>query len=624
MIPMRWIHVGAAGIVLLAALPLFAQSTMPAGSAAGHEPASSPASQPASAWVAGSTQSPDAPTPTTIKPPQERYGLMVLAPPLLTIVLAIAIRSVIPALAIGVFMAAAMMVPCLPADEAYGGGVVGVLRLGVETYFVGALSDADHIKTLIFSLTIAGMVGVIAVNGGTRALVDRVSRWASTPARGQLSAWAAGIIVFFDDYANAMIVGPSMRPITDRLGVSRAKLAYIVDSTAAPVSSIALIGTWVGAEISYIQTGLSGLTDPPAFLDGVTAYGAFLASIPYRFYAILALVMVVLIAWLGRDFGPMRRAEAEFDAIEAAEEIKPASEAEKAGSVWYALAPILVLVTVTMVLLVLTGMPDEPLREVKLKGDGPRWLGLVQLIIGNADAYNSLLYGALASIVVAVLISVVFAKMRIVTAMDGATEAMSRVFPTFIVLILAWTFSAAMKDLQLGRVAVVFLTDLREAQMFDARLLPMLIFVSACIVSFATGTSWGTMGILCPATVTIAAGLFEAYPTDQALTLFYASVGAVLAGAIFGDHCSPISDTTVLSSLACECPLEKHVWTQLPYAIVVALVSTLAGDVLCRMYDQPWWVGLLAGSAALWLIVLLFGRRPVRLMPTRPDSTRGA
>ena len=604
MIPIRWIHAAAVGVVLAVALPLIAQTTQPATTA---PTASQPTSAPASA---------------TIAPPAKRYGLWVLTPPLVTIVLAIAIRSVIPALAIGVFVAAGMMVVCLPATEACGGGVIGVLRLGVESYFVGAIADTDHIKTLIFSLTIAGMVGVIAVNGGTRALVDRVSRWASTPARGQLSAWAAGIIVFFDDYANAMIVGPSMRPITDRLGVSRAKLAYIVDSTAAPVSSIALIGTWVGAEISYIQAGLSDLAAPPAFLDGVTAYGAFIASIPYRFYAILAIVMVVLIAWLGRDFGPMRKAEADFDPIEAAEEIKPSDERRASGSVWFALAPILVLVGVTMTLLALTGMPSEPLSEVQLSGDGPRWFGLVQVIIGNADAYNSLLYGALASIVVAVLISIIFARIHIVTAIDGATEAMSRVFPTFIILILAWTFSAAMKDLQLGDVAVAFLSAQQEAQMFDARLLPMIIFIAACIVSFATGTSWGTMGILCPATVTIAAGLYGELPNDQALTLFYASVGAVLAGSIFGDHCSPISDTTVLSSLACECSLEQHVWTQIPYAVVVAIVSTLAGDVLCRMYDQPWWVGLLAGSAALFVIVLLVGRKANREGP-RILGTKG-
>ena len=190
---------------------------------------------------------------------------------------------------------------------------------------------------------------------------------------------------------------------------------------------------------------------------------------------------------------------------------------------------------------------------------------------------------------------------------------MARMLPTMIVLVFAWTLSAAMGDLRLGAVAVTLLST----HGFDPTWLPLLVFVSSCVVSFATGTSWGTMGILCPATVTIAAGLLGNMYASDALPLFYASVGAVLAGSVFGDHCSPISDTTVLSSLASECHHEQHVWTQIPYALTVAIVSTLCGEVLCRYHGMPAWVGLLAGSVALLLIVLVFGRRP-RHAPPRP------
>jgi Na+/H+ antiporter NhaC len=569
------------------------------------------ATQPATSQIAGADEMP--------KPPDQTYGAWVLIPPLVTIILAIALRQVIPALAVGVLIAAYLMVPCKPPPpDAVGGEVVWGLRLAVEEYLLGALAsidpktgaiDYDHLKIIIFTLTIGGMVGVVAANGGTRAAVERLAGWASSRERGQLVAWFAGLIVFFDDYANAMIVGPSMRPMTDRLRISRAKLAYIVDSTAAPVSSIALIGTWVGAEISFISEGLTELQSKvvPEFLEGVTAYGAFMASIPYRFYAILALVMVFIVALLGRDFGPMQQAESEAPPpTEPGGSEAPGPEECPIGRAWYAIVPVLILVFLTMALLMVTGWPAGGLASVETRPEMPRWLALLAHILKDARANDSILYGALGSLVVAVAITLAARALTLAKCVEAATGVMARMLPTIIVLVLAWTLSAAMGDLLLGKVAVNLLSE----HGFDAMWLPLLIFVSSCIVSFATGTSWGTMGILCPATVTISAGLLAELPVEEALPIFYAAVGAVLAGSVFGDHCSPISDTTVLSSIASECSLELHVWTQMPYALTVALVSMLCGDVLCRYCSLPWWVGLLTGTVALWLIVLIAGRKP--------------
>jgi len=572
--------------------------------------------QPAATQLAQSPGSNSAGSPT----PDVKYGAWVLVPPLATIVLAILLRQVIPALATGVLLAAYMLVPCLTVEQAYGGGVLGGLRLAVETYFFGALAsvddttgavDYDHLKIVVFTLMIGGMVGVVSANGGTRSAVEQVARWASTRERGQLATWFAGLVVFFDDYANAMIVGPSLRPMTDRLKISRAKLAYIVDSTAAPVASIALVGTWIGTEISYIQQGLDGLreADMPAFLQGVTAYGAFLWSIPYRFYAILALVMVFFVAWLGRDFGAMRKAEQRlFDEEASAKDDTKEDTTERAdtGRAWYAIVPVGVLVLLTMSLLVVTGWPEDGLDSIPVTETMPRWIELSVGVLTEANAYNSILYGAMSALGLAFLISLGTRALSLTKCVEAALAVMSRMLPTVIVLAMAWTLSSAMGDLRMGQVAVRLL---QEGD-FDARWLPALIFLSACVVSFATGTSYGTMGILCPATVTITASLLADTPTDQALPLFYAAIGAVLAGAVFGDHCSPISDTTVLSSLASECSLEQHVWTQIPYAVTVAVVSILCGDILCRWYEQPWWVGLLVGSAVLMLIVLLVGQKP--------------
>ena len=579
-------------------------------------------------------------TPTTApapKPPEDKYGAWVLVPPIATIILAIALRQVIPALSIGVLIAAFMLVPCLAPQDAYGGGVLAGLRLAVETYLVNALADTDHIKIIVFTFSIGGMVGIIAANGGTGAVVNAVARWASNRRRGQITTWLAGLVVFFDDYANAMIVGPSMRPICDRLRISRAKLAYIVDSTAAPVSSIVPIGTWVGAEIGFIRDGLDQLKDAPAFLANVEPYSAFLSSIPYRFYVILALAMVFLIGLLQRDFGPMRKAERAGPPAAPTRANNKRPQPEGSGRWWYAGAPVLVLVGLTIGLLGATGWVKVHTESVAAKAEIaelveagqpvpmdseenayiPSGFELLQKVISNSNAYNSILYGALAAIGVALVISLATRALTLGKCVDSATESMARMFPTMVVLVLAWTLSATMEALQLGQVA----QGLLQAARFDPTWLPLLIFVSACVVSFATGTSWGTMGILCPATVTIAAGLLADMPAQQALPLFYASVGAVLSGAVFGDHCSPISDTTVLSSLASECSLEDHVWTQIPYALTVAVVSMLSGEVLCRQLDQPAWVGLLVGAAALVLIVLLVGRKSGHTGEPAPEAT---
>lgn len=581
-----------------------------------------------------------APGASVVPPPSPgaMYGLWTLAPPALTIVLAIWWRQVIPALGIGIFAGAYMLAAAHVQPDIAGSGALRGTRLAVEHYFVGAVADHDHIKVLIFSFAIGGLIGVLSVNGATAAVVRSVSRFASTARRGQISAWFAGLIVFFDDYANSMIVGPSMRSVFDRLRLSRAKLAYIVDSTAAPVASIALIGTWVGAEVNAINEGMKALPhDGAPFIASLDAYSAFLYSIPYRFYPILALFMVLLVAVTGRDFGPMRKAEAEGPADRLEDDAEEPDEMAHRARPWHAIVPVGVLVGFTFGLLLWTGWTavwgdiaaaQEALRAAEASGGTieiteamraaaaePTGFKLVQDVVKSGDSYFAILYGALTSLFVAVLLSLVTRTATLGKAIDGATNTMARMFPTFVVLILAWTLAATMQDLQLGDVAATFL---KEAQLSPIYL-PTLIFVASAVVSFATGTSWGTMNILCPVTVMISARLLSDMPVEEATPIFLAAVGAVLSGSVFGDHCSPISDTTVLSALASGCTLERHVWTQMPYAIVVAIVSVICGDFLCRQYNQPWWVGLLGGAAALTVVVFVFGRTRVEEPPAITD-----
>ncbi|MCH7793279.1 MAG: hypothetical protein IID31_13490, partial [Planctomycetes bacterium] len=368
-----------------------------------------------------------------VKTPED-YGLWVIAPAVVAIVLAMILRQAVPALFIGVLVGGYMLIPCMdPSARPSGHPALSGLRLAIETYVINAIAEPGagqkgHILIIVFTLTIGAMVGVISANGGTRALVEWVARFASTSRKGQLTGWLAGMVVFFDDYANSMIVGPTMRPMYDRLKISRAKLAYIVDSTAAPVASIALLGTWVGAELGFIQDGLDAVaaTGAPEFMANMDKWDVFVQSIPYRFYPIFALWMVFVVALTGRDFGPMRGAESRALA-ENPPNTGPAGVGgtePKASSGWLAALPILTLVGVTIGALYATG------KDGLSEGDDAS----LRNILSSADSYISILYGALGSVSLALILSVLARACSLRVAMDGALDGMSRLFPAIVIL----------------------------------------------------------------------------------------------------------------------------------------------------------------------------------------------
>lgn len=612
--------------------PITAASTSEPQSA---DPETSPAPPKAAAQIAPSATPGDAtavPAPPvdapaaaerTPKAPQT-YGLFVLVPALVAILFAIFTRQVIPALFLGLLAGAYMMVPCLPNADALTpqNGIVAGFRLGVERYILGSLLDSDQMMVVVFTLMIGFMVGVIGANGGTAGLVNLVSGKTNSPRRGALTAWAAGLVVFFDDYANSMIVGPTMQSVFDRLKLSRAKLAYIVDSTAAPVASLALIGTWVGAEIGFINDGLSEVTasTAPAFLlsdsgQVMSGMSAFIQSLPYRFYPILALFLVFLSAATGRDFGPMKksqsRAVSKLDApLElTADAASPVDSEEPKPRWWLGLGPVLVLVVATVAVLVGTGLNHADTIAAMKVSEGPdaweAWPLWQQAskIMGNGSSYLSIYYGAFLAVIVAMLLTLVARAGTVRHVADAGLDGMTRMFPAIVILVLAWSLSSVQKDLELGQIVTTQLQDMK----FPIVWAPLAIFISAALISFATGSSWTTMGLLCPATVQIMIGLSAADTGLDAVGaqhLFFAAVGSVLAGSIFGDHCSPISDTTVLSSIASGCPHEEHVWTQIPYALITAVAAMGLGDVMCSVYHQPWYYGL--GAGALFLLVFIF------------------
>ncbi|MEM0964113.1 MAG: Na+/H+ antiporter NhaC family protein, partial [Bacteroidota bacterium] len=452
-------------------------------------------------------------------------GWLSVLPAVLAIAAALLFRQVIVALFLGVWVGAWIAT----GDPALG-WFTGLFAT-VQTYVLGALADSDHAAIIIFTLMIGGTVGLIQKNGGTAAIVEVATKWARSAGRGQLATALLGTAVFFDDYANTLIVGGTMRPITDRLRVSREKLAYIVDSTAAPIACLALTTTWIGYEVGLIGTAIDALPD---YNEG--AYSVFLNSIPYSFYPILALFFVYLVAIRRRDFGPMLAAE--WRARETGQLYRPGSNAEAAEAegeatrpppdapkrLINAVLPILVLVAGVIVGLVITG------RASVTEAGGEMTL---QAIIGDADSYSAMMWASLASVLTAIALSVGQRILTLGEAVDAWYAGMRTMLLAVIILILAWSLAGVNEALGTADVLVTALSD-----SLSPGLVPTIVFLLAAATAFSTGSSWGTMGILMPLVVPLAWGVLTASGAETELHILYSSVSAVLAGAVWGDHCS--------------------------------------------------------------------------------------
>ncbi|WP_412068055.1 Na+/H+ antiporter NhaC family protein [Rubrivirga sp. IMCC43871] len=532
--------------------------------------------------------------PAEAAPPD--VGWLSILPALLAIAAALFFRQVIVALFLGVWLGAWIV-----TGDPLLGWATGLFAT-IETYILAALADDDHAAIILFSMMIGGTVGLIQKNGGTAAIVETVTKWARTAGRGQFATALLGVLVFFDDYANTLIVGGTMRPITDRLRISREKLAYLVDSTAAPVACLAFVTTWIGYEVGLIGDAVDKL---PGYNEA--AYSVFLGSIPYSFYPILALFFVFTIALTKRDFGPMLQAErrarqtgqlfrpgSTAEAAEAENELlEPPADAPK--RLVNALLPIAVLVVGVLVGLWITG------RASVLEGGGEM---TIKNVIGEANSYTAMMWASLASVVVAVALSVGQRILTVEQAMEAWFAGMRSMLLAIIILILAWSLSNVNDALGTSQ----WLID-RLSGTLSPGIVPALVFLLAAATAFATGSSWGTMGILMPLVIPLAWGVLAAdglHTTGDYTHIIYSTVSAVLAGSVWGDHCSPISDTTILSSLASQCDHIDHVRTQLPYAMTVGVVALLLGT-LPTGYNVPWWVMMPICAAVLFAVVRFVG-----------------
>ena len=527
-------------------------------------------------------------------------GWFSILPPVIAIILALVFKEVITALLAGIWLGALAVAGYNPVQATW--------RL-VDQYVVPALGDTEggHTQIVIFSLLLGGMVGMISRNGGTMGVVQAVAPLARNRRRGKLATALAGLAIFFDDYANTLVVGNTMRPITDRLKVSREKLAYLVDSTAAPVAAMVPVSTWVGYEVSLIGGGLESAAGEAAgadvaFLGGLSPYTVFIESIPYLFYPLLALAFVFMTSYMNRDFGPMARAEARAaagrglhreGAMLATDTSASFVEAKEGAprQWWNAGIPVLTVVTVVLGGLYVSGRASAG-ADASLMD-----------IFGAADPFKTLLWGSLSGCLVAAALSIGQRLLTVHECVDAWLGGVKAMMIAMVILTLAWSLGAVTQDI--GTAG--YLSQLLSGNL-PIFLLPAVVFVTSGAMAFATGTSWTTMAIMIPLviplTVSLAGG--TGFADGSVYGILLGTTASVLAGAIWGDHCSPISDTTVLSSTAAACDHVDHVRTQLPYALLVGVVGLTLGSVGTAL-GLPTWIALLAGVAVLAICLRMFG-----------------
>ncbi len=518
-------------------------------------------------------------------------GWLSIIPPLLAILLALLLRQVIVALTAGIVIGAFFIY-----DFNF---FIALLRF-VDTIMIDTLVNRENSMIIVFTLLFGGVIGIISKNGGTVGISNLVTKLAKTAKSGMLSSWLMGLFIFFDDYANTLIIGNMMRPITDRLRISREKLAYLVDSTSAPVASIFIISSWIGFELGLIATGLRSVN------SDINSYELLLQTIPYRFYPIAALFFVFLVAYTQRDFGPMYKAEVRarttgklFDnkSIESnLDDDSLFNNSDKAK--WYnGAVPILVILFGTIAGLIYTGI-------LNLTNKGITDFGLREIII-NSDSFLALMWAGFAASVTAVIMSVGQKILSLNEAINAWTKGVQSMLFACIILAFAWAISDVTEILKTADYLISILSD-----SLDPRLLPVLVFLVCAAVSFSTGTSWGTMAIVMPIVIPLSFKMAELhglnFSTDP--TILAGVVSSVLAGSVFGDHCSPIADTTILSSMASHCNHIDHVKTQLPYAIVVGVVCMILGD-LATAYGLPTYIAIPLIFFALYLIIRFFGKK---------------
>ena len=535
----------------------------------------------------------------------ELYGVLTLIPPVAAIVLAFITKDVILSLFLGV-LSGTFLVGMV--DQNIAASALFAFT-DLCSRMVKSMADTWNAGILLQVMCIGGLIALVTKSGGTKALALWLSKHADTPVLGQIYTWLMGIVIFFDDYANALIVGPIMRPLMDKFKISRAKFAFIIDATAAPITGIAVISTWVGVEISAIKEAYSQIG-----VENINAFTVFVETIPYRFYNIFMIFFVVATAVMSREFGSMYRAEiasrggksgaADFKIKNLEDQIFVPKEGVALRKI-NALIPLGAMIVLSVIGFYLNGyssLEGETLEAVKA---APLSFTSIRTAFSAADASVVLFQSALFSSIIAVALGIAQKIYGVKEAIEVWVGGWKSMLNTVIILLFAWSLSSVIKELGTSRYLVELLSD--ATPRFA---LAIVIFVLSSFISFSTGTSFGTMGIVTPLAVPLAHAVGQKYGLsgEEFHVFMCVNISAVLTGAIFGDHCSPISDTTILSSMGAGCDHIEHVSTQMTYALVVCGISIICG-YLPAGFGLSVWGCLILGIAAIILLLRVVGKR---------------
>lgn len=532
----------------------------------------------------------------------EFYGFITLLPPFIAIILAFITKDVILSLFMGVLSGTFLLSLASNIFFVDTIALINIYDTLVETfskiisYVLKSTSDPVNAGIILQILCIGGLVALITKMGGAKAIALKFAKRAKTAVSAQLNTWFIGLLIFFDDYANLLIVGPIMRPLADKFKISREKFAFIIDSTAAPVAGIAIISTWIGLEVSLIKNAYASIG-----IDNISAFGIFVETIPYRFYNIFMLFFVALTAIMGREFGSMYAAQirakttgqiapmpksATLDTAELEDQFLAPKEDIQIRA-FDAIVPVMTLIILAIVGFYFNGFSVLEGEELANARANPLSFETLRSAFGSADSSVVLFQAALFAAIVAIFIGVRRKIFNIKEAIETWIYGWKTMIFTIVLLLLAWSLSSIVKDLGTS----TFITHLL-ADKLPEFILPATIFAFASLISFAIGTSYGTMGVLMPLAVPLAFEVAKLNGLEGEALHHYMvlNISCVLTGAIFGNHCSPISDNVILSSMSAKCDHMEHVRTQIPYALFICAISLFTGYIPVALGLSVWLV----------------------------------
>jgi Na+/H+ antiporter NhaC len=523
-----------------------------------------------------------------------------LAPPMLALLVALYFRSIVFAL-LSAFVAGAFL--------SFGLNPLVVLTLAFYDFIWESLSSFFSLYIFLFLFTLVGLVHLISRNGGLSGLVALVGKLATSRRRAQLSVGVSGLAIFFDDYSNTVILGNTMRRLSDKWRISREKLAYLIDSTTAPVAGLAVLSTWIAAESMLLGSEAKNLGIE------LPGYSIFIELLPMRFYCLGTLIFLFINAAMGREFGPMYRAETRASVegkllpdesqplgIQSTSSTEPTEDVPRRAV--NAIVPLaIVIFGIVIGILALGKYRIEISGESFSWADFGDWRAAFGEAVGDTDSAGAMpilllasLLGGLAAFGLTIGQRLLSVKESVQTYVSGMPTMWMAIF----ILLMTWSMQDICENLGTAQYLIDFLGDGMPIWW-----LPLFTFVVASLMSFATGTSWGAIGILIPIILPLAHGMgtFD----DNGGLIFFLTAAAILDGAIFGDHCSPISDTTVLTSISSGCDHIAHVKTQLPYAALTMTLSGLFG-YLAVAQKFPIWIFYLLFPISVFAIFKTFGR----------------